>query len=271
MEEMEVERSCIYRNPKEPVEARVKGLLSRMTMEERIYWPNHPNRTPRCHLRRCDYPPLHRNGYKLWAWDTSHICDFAVHDNSSVYGATVFPHNVGLGATRDADLAQKTGIATALEVRARGIHCTFSPRVAILLVQHSLYFCKKDNLHCYSLARAATGGQQQGYPFVAGRHNVVACAKHFVGDGGTKDSVSTIMASYSSWNGTKLHVHRYLLTDILKDKLGFKGTVISDSKGVDRLMQSRCNCIAVAINSGIDMGEFIVISGIRGDTNEQDR
>ncbi|KAH7542282.1 hypothetical protein FEM48_Zijuj02G0057000 [Ziziphus jujuba var. spinosa] len=116
------------------------------------------------------------------------------------------------------------------------------------------------------------------------RHNVIACAKHFVGDGGTtagrnegnaeiseseltrihikpyvdciSKGVSIIMPSYSSWNGRKLHENYYLLTEILKNKIGFKGFVLSDWKGTDRLKEPRGldrNCIARAINAGIDM------------------
>nr|KJB83718.1 hypothetical protein B456_013G260700 [Gossypium raimondii] len=125
----------------------------------------------------------------------------------------------------------------------------------------------------------------KGYPFVAGRNNVIACAKHFVGDGGTEkginegntilsyddlesihmapyldcisQGVSTIMASYSSWNGRQLHADHFLLTEILKDKLGFKGFVISDWEALDRLTEPRgsnyCYCISTAVNAGVDM------------------
>ncbi|XP_057428898.1 uncharacterized protein LOC130722240 isoform X2 [Lotus japonicus] len=128
-------------------------------------------------------------------------------------------------------------------------------------------------------------GHKHGYPFVAGRNNVIACAKHFVGDGGThkgvnegntilsyeelerihmapyldciSQGVSTIMASYSSWNGRRLHADHFLLTEILKEKLGFKGFVISDWEGLDRLSEPRGSnyryCISVSVNAGIDM------------------
>ncbi|KAG7627599.1 Glycoside hydrolase superfamily [Arabidopsis thaliana x Arabidopsis arenosa] len=124
-----------------------------------------------------------------------------------------------------------------------------------------------------------------GYPFVAGRNNVVACVKHFVGDGGTDkginegntiasyeelekihippylkclaQGVSTVMASYSSWNGTRLHADRFLLTEILKEKLGFKGFLVSDWEGLDRLSEPQGSnyryCIKTAVNAGIDM------------------
>eukprot|EP00261_Vitis_vinifera_P035034 XP_019076277.1 PREDICTED: uncharacterized protein LOC100255282 isoform X2 [Vitis vinifera] len=130
-------------------------------------------------------------------------------------------------------------------------------------------------------------GHPKGYPFVAGRHNVVACAKHFVGDGGTdkgenegntilsyedlerihmtpypdciSQGVATVMASYSSWNGTQLHAHRFLLSDVLKDKMGFKGFLISDWEGLDRLSKPNPHgsnyrtSICTAVNTGIDM------------------
>ncbi|XP_052186954.1 uncharacterized protein LOC127797836 isoform X2 [Diospyros lotus] len=128
-------------------------------------------------------------------------------------------------------------------------------------------------------------GHPKGYPFVAGRKNVVACAKHFVGDGGTdkginegntatsydelerihmapyldcfSQGVCTVMVSYSSWNGRKLHSDYFLLTQVLKEKLGFKGFVISDSEALDRLSHpygsNYRNCVLSAINAGIDM------------------
>lgn len=128
-------------------------------------------------------------------------------------------------------------------------------------------------------------GHPKGYPFVASRNNVIACAKHFVGDGGTEKGinegdtklsyddlesihmapyldclslgVSTVMASYSSWNGRKLHADHFLLTEVLKEKLGFKGFVISDWEALDRLCEPRGSnyryCISTAVNAGIDM------------------
>ncbi|KAG4145341.1 hypothetical protein ERO13_D05G091100v2 [Gossypium hirsutum] len=219
----------------------------------------------------------------------------AVHGNNRFYGATIFPHNIGLGATGDADLAQRIGAAVALEVRASGIHFNFAPCVAV---------CRDPRWgRCYesfsedtNIVRKMTSiitglqgqppvGHSKGYPFVAGRYNVIACAKHFVGDGGTEKGinegntissydelesihmapyldclykgVSTVMASYSSWNGCKLHAHHFLLTEILKGKLGFKGFLISDWKALDRLSEPRGSnyrrCVYTAINAGIDM------------------
>ncbi|CAI9106927.1 OLC1v1006176C5 [Oldenlandia corymbosa var. corymbosa] len=219
----------------------------------------------------------------------------AVHGNNNVYGATIFPHNVGLGATRDADLVKRIGAATALEVRACGIHYAFAPCVAV---------CKDPRWgRCYesfgedteivrnmtSIVSGLQGeppeGHPKGYPFLAGRDNVIACAKHFVGDGGThkglnegnaimsyedlerihmapyfdciSQGVCTIMASYSSWNGVPLHSSHFLLTEVLKEKLGFKGFIISDSEALDRLSNpygsNYRQSILTAINAGVDM------------------
>ncbi|KAJ1381120.1 Glycoside hydrolase, family 3, N-terminal, partial [Sesbania bispinosa] len=312
---------CLYKNPNEPIEARVKDLLSRMTLKEKIGQMTQIERsvsTPSVIRDFCIGSILSAGGSvpfeNAMSSDWADMVDGfqksalesrlgipliygidAVHGNNSVYGATIFPHNIGLGATRDADLAQRIGAATALEVKASGIHYNFAPCVAV---------CKDPrwgrSYECYSedteIVRKMTSivsglqgqppqGHKHGYPFVAGRNNVIACAKHFVGDGGTykgvnegdtkisyedlerihmapyldciSQGVSTIMASYSSWNGRKLHADRFLLTEVLKEKLGFKGFVISDWEGLDRLCQPHGSnyryCISSAINAGIDM------------------
>ncbi|PON62808.1 Glycoside hydrolase [Trema orientale] len=315
------EIKSLYKNPNEPIEARVKDLLSRMTLEEKIGQMTQIERRVATPVAIRDYAigsilnaggsaPFQNalssdwadmvDGFQKLALESGLGVPIiygtdAVHGNNNVYGATVFPHNVGLGATRDADLALKIGAATALEVRASGIHYAFAPCVAV---------CKDPRWgRCYesysedtAIVRKMTSiitglqgqppkGHPKGYPFVAGRNNVVACAKHFVGDGGTdkglnegntitsydelerihmapyldciSQGVSTVMASYSSWNGSKLHGDRYLLTEILKDKLGFKGFVISDWGGLDKIIEPYGSdyrgCISLAINAGIDM------------------
>lgn len=193
------------------------------------------------------------------------------------------------------DLVRRIGVATALEVRACGIQYTFAPCVAV---------CRDPRWgRCYEsysedtnivreMASIVTGlqgqppeGHPNGYPFLAGRNNVIACAKHFVGDGGThkglnegdtilsyedlerihmapyldciSQGVGTIMVSYSSWNGRQLHAHHFLLTEVLKNKLGFKGFVISDWEALDRLSKplgsNYRRCVSTAVNAGIDM------------------
>ncbi|CAL5334054.1 unnamed protein product [Camellia sinensis] len=313
--------NCIYKNPNEPIESRIKDLLSRMTLKEKIGQMTQIDRgvaTPSA-IRDLSIGSILSAGgggpfEKAVSSDWADMIDGfqkaalesrlgipliyatdAIHGNNNVYGATVFPHNVGLGATRDEELTRRIGVATALEVRASGAHYTFAPCVAV---------CRDSRWgRCYEsysedteivrkMTSIVTGlqgqlpqGHTKGYPFVAGRKNVIACAKHFVGDGGTdkginegntiasydelerihmapyldciSQGVCTVMASYSSWNGRKLHSDHFLLTQVLKEKLGFKGLVISDSEGLDRLSHpygsNYRNCVLLAINAGIDM------------------
>ncbi|KAK2967064.1 hypothetical protein RJ640_015284 [Escallonia rubra] len=312
---------CVYRNPDEPIEARIKDLISRMTIKEKIGQMTQIDRsvaTPSALKDLSIGSVLSGGGSKPFEKATSSdwadmVDGFqkaalesrlgipifygvdAVHGNNTVYGATVFPHNVGLGATRDADLAQRIGVATALEVRASGVQYAFAPCIAV---------CKDPRWgRCYEsfsedtetvrkMASILIGlqgqppeGHPKGYPFVAGRNNVMACAKHFVGDGGTNkgenegdtvlsfddlerihvapyldcisQGVCTIMASYSTWNGRRLHSDHFLLTEILKDRLGFKGMVISDWEALDRLVNiyglNYRDYVLSTINAGIDM------------------
>ncbi|CAI8596852.1 unnamed protein product [Vicia faba] len=285
---------CLYKNPNQPIEARIKDLLSRMTLHEKIAQMTQIERTVATSsvIRDLSIGSILSSGgsapfENALSSDWADMVDAyqksalgsrlgipliygidAVHGNNSVYAATIFPHNLGLGATRDADLVRRIGAATALEVKASGMHYNFAPCVAV---------CKDPrwgrSYECYSedteIVRKMTSmvsglqgqppqGHEHGYPFVAGRNNVVACAKHFVGDGDCiSQGVSTIMASYTSWNGRKLHADRFLLTEVLKEKLGFKGFVISDWEGLDRLCKPHGSdyryCISSAVNAGIDM------------------
>ncbi|XP_020212705.1 uncharacterized protein LOC109797170 isoform X1 [Cajanus cajan] len=313
--------ACVYKNPNEPIEARVKDLLSRLTLKEKIGQMTQIERSvaassairdlsigsilsaggsaPFENALSSDWADM-VDGFQKSALQSRLGIPLiygidAVHGNNNVYGATIFPHNVGLGATRDSDLARRIGAATALEVKASGIHYSFAPCVAVCRDPRwgRCYECYSEDTEIVrkmtSIVSGLQGqppqGHEHGYPFVAGRNNVIACAKHFVGDGGTdkganegntilsyedlerihmapyldciSQGVSTIMASYSSWNGRQLHADHFLLTEILKNKLGFKGFVISDWEGLDRLCHPRGSnyryCISSAVNAGIDM------------------
>ncbi|KAM0051230.1 putative glucan 1,3-beta-glucosidase [Helianthus debilis subsp. tardiflorus] len=228
----------------------------------------------------------------------------AVHGNNNVYGTTVFPHNVGLGATSDPDLLERIGAATALETRASGVQYALAPCVAVCRDPrwgrcYESY--SEDTQLVRKMTSLITGLQGKppvnhpnGYPYVAGSNNVMACAKHYVGDGGTDKGksegntiisydelenihmlpyldciakgVCTVMVSYSSWNGDKMHTNRYLLTDVLKEKLGFKGIVITDWEGLDSLYEpygsNYRTAVSLGINAGIDMDlTYLVESG----------
>ena len=210
----------------------------------------------------------------------------AVHGHNNVIGATLFPHNVGLGAAHDPDLVQRIGEATAQEVAATGIDWTFAPTVAVVRDSHwgrsyEGYSERPDIVRAYA-GRMVQGlqGTVDTPSFLDGNH-VLATAKHFIGDGGTnhgidrgnnrsseKDllaihgqgyvaaihsGVQTVMASYNSWQGVKLHGHRHLLTEVLKTGMGFDGLVVSDWDGVDEVQGCSKDRCAQAINAGIDM------------------
>jgi beta-glucosidase len=210
----------------------------------------------------------------------------AVHGHNNVIGATLFPHNVGLGAAHDPDLIQRIGDATAREVAATGIDWTFAPTVAVVRDSrwgrsYESYSERPDIVRAYA-GRMVQGLQGTGGTptFLDGNH-VLATAKHFIGDGGTNHGidrgnnesseqellaihgqgyvsaiqagVQTVMASYNSWQGVKMHGQRHLLTEVLKNRMGFDGIVVSDWDGVDEVQGCAKDRCAQAINAGIDM------------------
>jgi beta-glucosidase len=192
-----------------------------------------------------------------------------------------FPHNIGLGATRNRALVEKAARISAQEVAGTGMHWAFAPCVAV--VQNERWgrtyegFGETPEL-VSDLGAAAARGFQSRLPQ---GNFVVACAKHYIGDGGTQDGidqgnticdeatlrrlflppyaaavkagVETIMVSYSSWNGQKMHAHKYLLTDVLKGELGFRGFLVSDWAAIDQLSPDYKTAIDKSINAGLDM------------------
>ncbi|KAJ4763743.1 Glycosyl hydrolase family protein [Rhynchospora pubera] len=219
----------------------------------------------------------------------------AVHGNNNVYKATIFPHNVGLGATRDPELVKKIGAATALEVRATGIQYAFAPCIAVCR-DPRWGRCYESYSENHTIVQQMTDiilGLQgdlpvnfrKGAPYVGGKDKVAACAKHYLGDGGTHDGinenntiidshglfsihmpayynsiingVSTVMVSYSSWNGVKMHANYDMVTNYLKNKLRFRGFVISDWQGIDRITSPAGSnytySVQAGVNAGIDM------------------
>lgn len=207
----------------------------------------------------------------------------AVHGHNNVYGATIFPHNIGLGATRDPNLVEEIGRITAKEVRCTGLEWTFAPCVAVVRDERwgRTYegFGEHPELATMFSGRLVKG--LQGTTMEG--ESIVACAKHFAGDGGTNggddqgnticteqqlrdihmpgyteaiaNNVGTIMPSYSSWNGLKMHENGYLMTDVLKTEFGFDGFLISDWHAVDQVSGANFyEDVVLAVNAGIDMG-----------------
>jgi beta-glucosidase len=206
----------------------------------------------------------------------------AVHGHSNVYGAVIFPHNIGLGATRNPELVENAARVTAVEIAATGIDWTFAPCIAVPRDERwgRTYEGFGETAELASLiGSAAVRGFQNDSLIMP--TSIVACAKHYVGDGGTtggddqgntelteeelraihlpgyvtaiENDVKTIMASYNSWNGTKLHGHSYLLNDVLKDELGFQGFIVSDWAAIDQLPGDYASDVETSINAGIDM------------------
>jgi beta-glucosidase len=214
----------------------------------------------------------------------------AVHGHNNVLGAVIFPHNIGLGCTRNPALIEKIARITAVEVRATGINWGFAPCVTVPRDirwgrTYEGYADEPDGVK--ELGAAAVRGLQGSD--LADPLAILACAKHYVGDGGTtygsstigehlldqgdtrldektlreihmqgyitavRAGVGSIMPSYNSWNGLKCSGSKRLMTEILKDELGFEGFLISDYGAIDALPGDYKHKIAMSINAGMDM------------------
>jgi beta-glucosidase len=305
----------------------VKELLSKMTLDEKIGQMTQPEQGPVLKnagdmqkyfigsvLSGGDSDPAEGNSLQAWtdlydrvqteamktrlAIPVLYGID-AVHGHSNVLGAVMFPHNIALGCARDAKLVEKIGRITAEEVRATGIQWTFAPCVAVPqdIRWGRTYEGFSENQEVVrSLGRAAIRGIQG--PDLASPLSILACAKHYIGDGGTsattagrpgvppaakerlwldqgdtkldeatlrrvhlpgyvaavKAGVGTIMPSYSTWNGVRCSASKRLLTEILKQELGFEGFLISDYNAINQIKPSDYKeSIEISINAGMDM------------------
>nr|APU53952.1 GH3 beta-glucosidase [Solanum torvum] len=311
-----------YKDPKQPMGARIEDLMKRMTLEEKIGQMSQidarfalPNNTMKKHfIGSVLMLPGNLSDPKASAEDWVNSVNEiqkaalstrlgipmiygidAIHGHNIVYNATIFPHNIGLGVTRDRDLVKRIGAATALEVRATGIPYVFAPCIAVCR-DPRWGRCYESYSEDVNIVRNMTemilglqgdlpANSSKGVPFVGGKSKVAACAKHYVGDGGTVggidenntiansttlhgihmpaylDSiikgVSTVMISYSSLNGKKMHANHKLITNYLKHKLEFRGFIISDSQGLDRITSppgaNYTYSVQAGILAGIDM------------------
>ena len=210
----------------------------------------------------------------------------AVHGHSNVPSATIFPHNIGLGAANDPELIQKIGAATAAEVSATGIDWTFAPTLASpqdMRWGRSYEGYSSDPAIVARYAKAMTLGLQgalaPGRPI--GPAQVAATAKHYLADGGTRDGKDqgdaqiseseliarhvqgyptainagalTVMASFSSWNGVKNHGNASLLTGVLKERMGFEGLVVGDWNGHGQVPGCTVTDCAATFKAGLDL------------------
>lgn len=198
----------------------------------------------------------------------------AVHGQNTYEGATIFPHNIGLGAAANPDLVEKAATITAIESKATGFHWVFSPCVAIPMNEKwgRVYEAFSESTE---LTAKLTRASIKGHQGPNGNTGVMATAKHFIGDGATdfgveggntslsheevierllppyqaaiESGVASIMASFNTLEGIPMHAHKELITNLLKGQLQFEGIVVSDWKAYSRFGQNEI------INAGIDM------------------
>ncbi|MFD0903647.1 glycoside hydrolase family 3 protein [Actinomadura sediminis] len=299
-----------YLDPSLPVEKRVDDLLARMSLDDKLGQMTQPERryvTPAEITEHRIGSVLSSGGSapspntpESWAdmYDGMQRAALAgplrvplmygvdaVHGHNNVVGATIFPHNIGLGAARDPGLVREIGAATAREMAATGVDWNFAPCVCV--VRNDRWGRTYESFgEVPGLPSAMTTmiDGLQGEKLGAGPASVLATAKHYLGDGATQGGddrgdariseerlreihlppfraavrrgVGSVMVSYSSWNGVKMHEHRYLITEVLKGELGFTGFVVSDYNGVDQIDGEpgfTRDEVAKAINAGIDV------------------
>jgi beta-glucosidase len=229
----------------------------------------------------------------MWATD-------AVHGHNNVFGATLFPHNIGLGAARDPDLLCRIGNATAREIAATGMDWTFAPNVATPRDRrwgryYEGYSEDPEIVSAYAAAMVE-GLQGNTLAHLADEDRVIACLKHWIGDGGTAFGIDrgdcrssedilrnihaagyfsglaagaqTVMASFSGWAHPRNYDHspssgpvyngkisgsRYLLTDVLKDQIGFDGIVLTDWDAHGEVPRCTLGDAGYCINAGVDV------------------
>jgi beta-glucosidase len=324
---MELQLSNAYRDPAVEIDKRIENLLSQMTLAEKIGQMTQVEKNSIQPEQVAEYAigsvlsggggnPAPNNP-QTWATMVREFAESAletrlgvpliygvdgVHGHNNVRGAVIFPHNIGLGATRDADLVERIAHATARELLATGVHWNFAPAVSVpqdIRWGRTFEGFSEQTALVTELGMAYVRGLSA--PDADGMW-VLPSVKHFVGDGGAlwgtvkpaswllpdnwqgptdlfkidqgdmqvdeitlremhlapyveavKAGVLNIMVSFSSWNGIKMHAHRYLLTNVLKDELGFKGFLVSDWMAIDHLNEDFYTCVVSAINAGLDM------------------
>ncbi|MDP5033019.1 MAG: exo 1,3/1,4-beta-D-glucan glucohydrolase [Paraglaciecola sp.] len=215
----------------------------------------------------------------------------AVHGHNNVIGATLFPHNIGLGAANNPELIEKIANITATEVMVTGIDWVFAPTVAVVRDDrwgrtYEGYSEDPEIVRRYA-ASIVKGLQGQADKDFLSDNRVISTVKHFIGDGGTVkgddqgDNISneqqlfdihaqgyvggltagaqSVMASFNSWHGDKVHGNRYLLTDVLKNQMGFDGFVVGDWNGHGQVNNCSNESCPQAVNAGLDI--FMVPTG----------
>jgi beta-glucosidase len=312
----------LYKDASQPVEKRVEDLLARMTLDEKIgqmIQIEHP------YIQPADVSKyslgsvltggngLSDNSPEAWRKLVEGYLDAALktplgipllygvdatHGHAHILGATIFPQEAGLGATRDTALVEKISRATAEEMAATSIRWNFAPYLAVpqdIRWGRTYENFSEDTTLVTQMGAASLKGLQSvgGELDLSNPLAVLGTPKAFLGDGGTTwgttsaniwnhgfgldqgdtrmdeatlralflppykaavdEGALTVMVSFSSWNGTKMHAQKYLLTDVLKGELGFKGFLISDFLGMDQVSPYYYEAMVTSINAGLDM------------------
>jgi beta-glucosidase len=220
----------------------------------------------------------------------------AVHGHSNVPGMVIFPHNIGLGASRDADLVRRIARETARALLATSVHWNFAPAVSVpqdirwgrtyegysedtdIVRELGVAYMQGlqdegvlESVKHFAADGGTTWGTTQRYDWIT--ENWQAANDHFVIDQGNaemdeetlrrvhlapyvdavKAGARNVMASFSSWNGLKMHANHYLLTEVLKGELGFEGFVVSDWMGMDQINRDYYTAVVTSVNAGVDM------------------
>lgn len=300
---------AIYLNPSYSVEKRVEDLISRMTLKEKA---GQMVQGEQAYVSQKEMTNLGLgsilsgggsipngintvenwiktiNNYQSAALQTRLKIPYfygvdAVHGHNTLKHAVIFPHNIGIGAANDPELTKQMGAYVAKEMKLTGVLFNFGPCVAVvqdLRWGRTYESFSSDPDIVSSLAKSYLKGQQS--------ENVLACAKHYVGDGGTQfgtgkdelidrgdviideekfrelylepykqmieNGVKCIMVSFNSYHGKKMHENKYWITDVLKNELGFSGFVISDWEGIWEIKAPTYEeKVMIAVNSGLDM------------------
>jgi beta-glucosidase len=305
----------VYLDPNAPIEDRIENLIEEMSLAEKI---GQMTLIEKNSLLLADVGPFGIGGVlsggggvpepntpEAWANMVNTFQEMAlnsrlgipiiygvdaVHGHNNVKGATIFPHNIGLGAANDEDLMFRIGQITAKEMIATGIYWNYAPAVSIpqdIRWGRTYEGFSENNEIVTTLATAYLLGLQGDD--LSDPLTVLGTPKHYLGDGGTAWGTSTnpgfsidqgdtqlteaqmrelhlvpyisaiengaqsIMISFSSWNGEKMHGQAYWITEVLKGELGFEGFVVSDWGGIDQVDPDYYTAVVTAINAGIDM------------------
>lgn len=305
------DESPAYLNPDLDVEARVADLLGRMSLEEKIGQMTlvevgsiDPMNTGAYYIGgilsggggspRINTPEnwaIRTDEYQAAALSTPLAIPMiygvdAIHGHNNIYGAVIYPHNIGLGATHNPELVRRIAMATACDMMGTGIYWNYAP---VLAVPQDIRWGRTYEGYGQETALVT----EMGLAYMAGlqgdNFQVAATPKHYIADGATIWGSSTtgdysidqgdaimdeatlretflppyqaavdngamvIMTSFSSWNGVKMHAESYLVNDVLKAELGFTGFVVSDWQAIDQISSDYYEATVIAVNAGIDM------------------